>query len=423
MRLSPNSSPDYLGLSHAAARQDGGTSASPSGLVGCTPAHRENVRRKQEEHMALPPIHIPISIPDGKLLETLDVGEAARSALCGTSNNAGFPGVWGIQNEGGPGVVGSGGETGEGVYGEGKNGVHGKSKSPTDSGVWGENTGGGYGVSGSTTSDSKSGMWGSNGGAGYGVVGTSKSGDGVFGQSPRNGVTGNSSSDNDSGVWGFNAGKGNGVTGDSNGGTGVLGQGATNGVTGNSSSDNDSGVWGFNSGKGYGVTGTSTNGIGVLGQGGRLAGRFQGNVEVTGDIQLINGDCAEDFDILSADEIGPGTVMVITTGGALDVSRSAYDRRVAGVVSGAGNLKPGIILGRQEPRDKSLPIALLGKVYCKVDASYSAVKVGDLLTSSPTPGYAMKAADPLRAFGSVIGKALRPLDDGQVLIPILIALQ
>ena len=69
------------------------------------------------------------------------------------------------------------------------------------------------------------------------------------------------------------------------------------------------------------------------------------------------------------------------------------------------------------------PVALLGKVYCKVDAQYGAIEVGDLLTTSPTPGYAMKADDPLKAFGAVIGKALRPLAAGQDLIPILIALQ
>jgi hypothetical protein len=70
-----------------------------------------------------------------------------------------------------------------------------------------------------------------------------------------------------------------------------------------------------------------------------------------------------------------------------------------------------------------MPIALMGKVYCKVDASYGAIEVGDLLTTSSTPGHAMKANDPMKAFGSVIGKALRPLDSGEGLIPILIALQ
>jgi hypothetical protein len=35
----------------------------------------------------------------------------------------------------------------------------------------------------------------------------------------------------------------------------------------------------------------------------------------------------------------------------------------------------------------------------------------------------MKASDPARSFGTVIGKALQPLGRGQGLIPILIALQ
>ena len=69
------------------------------------------------------------------------------------------------------------------------------------------------------------------------------------------------------------------------------------------------------------------------------------------------------------------------------------------------------------------PIALLGKVFCKVDAQFGPIEVGDLLTTSPTQGHAMRVADPLRAFGAVIGKALRPLAGGQGLIPILIALQ
>jgi hypothetical protein len=66
---------------------------------------------------------------------------------------------------------------------------------------------------------------------------------------------------------------------------------------------------------------------------------------------------------------------------------------------------------------------LLGKVYCKVDAGRGAIEIGDLLTTSPTPGHAMKADDPLKAFGAMLGKALGPLAEGRGLIPILIALQ
>jgi hypothetical protein len=72
---------------------------------------------------------------------------------------------------------------------------------------------------------------------------------------------------------------------------------------------------------------------------------------------------------------------------------------------------------------RRVPIALIGKVYCKVDAQYAPIEVGDLLTTSPTPGHAMKAEDPLQAFGSVIGKALRSLANGQGLLPVLVALQ
>lgn len=160
----------------------------------------------------------------------------------------------------------------------------------------------------------------------------------------------------------------------------------------------------------------------ILGEG-SLAGRFKGDVEVTGDIRLTNADCAEDFDIANADFVEPGTVMVLGEDGVLQPSQSAYDKRVAGVVSGAGNYKPGIVLDKQGSQPNRKPIALLGKVYCKVDASVAPVKVGDLLTTSPKPGHAMKATDRDQAFGSVIGKALRPLHEGCGLIPILIALQ
>ena len=163
--------------------------------------------------------------------------------------------------------------------------------------------------------------------------------------------------------------------------------------------------------------------MGVFAKGGRLAALFEGDVEVTGDIRLKNADCAEDFDIAGLQKVEPGTVMVIDSEGSLRESDRAYDKRVAGVISGAGNFKPGIVLDKQESSRNRMPIALLGKVYCKVDASYGAIEVGDLLTTSPTPGHAMKTDDPLKAFGAVIGKALRSLEEGQGLIPILIALQ
>jgi hypothetical protein len=70
-----------------------------------------------------------------------------------------------------------------------------------------------------------------------------------------------------------------------------------------------------------------------------------------------------------------------------------------------------------------VPIALVGKVCCKVDAAYGPINVGDLLTTSPTPGHAMKIGDRGRALGAILGKALAPLPSGQGLIPILVTLQ
>jgi len=143
----------------------------------------------------------------------------------------------------------------------------------------------------------------------------------------------------------------------------------------------------------------------------------------TGDIVLSNADCAEEFDVDEDEDIAPGTVMILDNDDKLRKCAAAYDRRVAGVFSGAGEYKPAIVLDRRNGPGRRIPIALLGKTCCQVDAQYGSVERGDLLTTSPTLGFAMKAGDPARAFGAVIGKALRPLAEGRGLIPILVALQ
>jgi hypothetical protein len=142
-----------------------------------------------------------------------------------------------------------------------------------------------------------------------------------------------------------------------------------------------------------------------------------------GDIILANADCAEEFDIVDPREVEPGTVVVLNEDGLLRASQDAYDTKVAGVISGAGACKPAIILDRRQSQTSRMPVALVGKVYCKVDAQHGPIEVGDLLTTSVTAGHAMKADDPRRAFGAVLGKALHPLREGRGLIPVLIALQ
>jgi hypothetical protein len=59
----------------------------------------------------------------------------------------------------------------------------------------------------------------------------------------------------------------------------------------------------------------------------------------------------------------------------------------------------------------------------KVDASFGSIKAGDLLTTSPNPGYAMKVTDKAEATGAIIGKALGNLDSGTGLIPVMVTLK
>jgi hypothetical protein len=300
----------------------------------------------------------------------------------------------------------------------------------------GENTGGPPAILGTGTDGSA------------GVVGGSDSGAGVSGLSTEGGV----------GVSG-NSNTGPGVTGLSQIDTGVKGEsGSSHGVYGRNAEGSGiqpqfgCGVWG-ESANGYGVFGASKTASGVYGTSGpgNLAGEFVGdhkitgnaslhgnhtvigNVRITGDhtvtgnvtaadMMLSGADCAEEFDLLHAREIEPGSVVVFNEGGSLSTSDRPYNKRVAGVVSGAGTFRPGVILDRRASDRARAPIALVGKVYCRVDAAYGPIEVGDLLTTSATVGCAMKAQDPLRAFGAIIGKALGSIDQGCGLIPILVAL-
>jgi hypothetical protein len=363
------------------------------------------------------------------MMNEIHIHSNSKNAPAIWGEGDGFEGVRGTSHNANGGMIGINDGAvvtvegaGPGVYGESnqKSGVHGISHSPTDSGILGENSvAGGRGVVGNSTSTSGIGVLGQAVG-GDAVFGNTTSGRGVFGHSHSGaGVVGDS--DNNDGVEGTSQ-NGRGVLGNSKTNQGVYGHSGSNaGVVGES--DGFDGVFGISHDPTKaGVSGHNLDGQGKDNPNG-LAGWFGGNVMVTGDVQLVNRDCAEDFNVSCAEEIDPGTVMVIDQDGALRRSNQAYDRRVAGVVSGAGDCRPGIILGRQQLQESRLPVALVGTVHCKVDASYSPIEVGDLLTTSPTPGYAMKAEDHVKAFGSVIGKALRRLESGLDLVPVLVALQ
>jgi hypothetical protein len=152
-----------------------------------------------------------------------------------------------------------------------------------------------------------------------------------------------------------------------------------------------------------------------------------GEGRVTTQVLEITGgsDLSENFDIQSPDA-QPGMIVSIDPAhpGELAVSQRAYDRTVAGVVSGAGGVKPGMLMRQAGTKaDGKHPVALTGRVYCLVDAGRGAVMPGDLITTSDTPGHGMKVTDHARAQGAIIGKAMTPLAAGRGLVLVLVSLQ
>ena len=140
----------------------------------------------------------------------------------------------------------------------------------------------------------------------------------------------------------------------------------------------------------------------------------------SGDIQLMGADLAEEFG--SPMEVEAGSVVIATGPDDVVMSETAHDRRVIGVASGAGGLHPALRLGTR-PGEQRVPVSMVGRVYCKADAGPGPIGAGDLLTTSDTPGHAMRVADPAAAAGTILGKALAPLDRGRGLIPVVLTLQ
>ena len=187
------------------------------------------------------------------------------------------------------------------------------------------------------------------------------------------------------GLWGESHGAGSaGVYGVSNLGPGVVGE---------SKDATQAGVWGEGSAW-SGVVGTSVDQSGVSGvsekfvgiwaesrvpehaglfaKGPNNAGFFEGDVIVTGDLQLTGADYAEALDAVDED-IAPGTVVVVGHDGRVHPCGQDYDSAVAGIVSGAGDMKPAIVL---DPHAQSVTVAMMGKVWCLADADRSPIRAG-----------------------------------------------
>ena len=142
-------------------------------------------------------------------------------------------------------------------------------------------------------------------------------------------------------------------------------------------------------------------------------------------LQITGGsDLSEQFEV-SSDNLAPQPGMVVCIDpahpGQLKMSTMAYDPKVAGVISGAGGIAPGMLMGqRGTVADGKHPVALTGRVWCRCDASCGAIEPGDRLTTSATPGHAMRVSDESRAPGTVLGKAMTSLTEGRGLVLMLV---
>jgi hypothetical protein len=329
-------------------------------------------------------------------------------------------------------------------------GVYGRSDSTSGQGVRGYAT---------ATSGATYGVYGrSDSASGAGVYGFSSSGTGVHAYSS-GGVGVHAISDSDTAVWAETSGGFAAVDGRNTTGTGVYassdsGYGmhaiSDSGVGVRAVSNSDTAVWAETSGGFAAVDGRNTTGYGVYGRsdsgyGGYFRGyngvyavatgangvalRAKGNVRILNSsdatiIELGEGlDYTEGFDVSDETEIAPGTVLVIDPGhpGELTTSDTPYDHKVAGIVAGAQGMGSAV---RLAPDQFDYDVALAGRVYCNVDATEAGVEPGDLLTTSATPGYAMKVTDYARAQGAILGKAMEGLgkgEKGQILV--LVTLQ
>ena len=230
---------------------------------------------------------------------------------------------------------------------------------------------------------------------------------------------------NDANVVITNTGSGDLLRGFSGGSGGdlvfqVLNNGATKVRSIEANTSSDAGVRGINTGAGAGGSFSNTKGGAALEVKGPA---YMSDVEVS--VLTIKGgsDLAERFEV--SDLAKPGMVMAIDPDhpGMLCIAQGIYNRRVAGILSGANDLGAGMVLADLPGAKHSMPLALSGRVWVYADATSKAIEPGDFLTTADLPGYAMAVADYARAQGAIIGKAMTGLKQGRGMVLVFVTLQ
>ena len=137
---------------------------------------------------------------------------------------------------------------------------------------------------------------------------------------------------------------------------------------------------------------------------------YDGSSGLGGDFMRTNAsgwgsgsyDFAEMFP--ATDSVAPGEVVVFANDEE-SVMRSTgieYDDKIAGIVS----TQPGFLAGQNI--DGHIPVALAGRVPTYVSSENGDIEIGDPLTTSSTPGYAMKAL----SAGPIVGYAMESFSEG-----------
>jgi hypothetical protein len=117
-----------------------------------------------------------------------------------------------------------------------------------------------------------------------------------------------------------------------------------------------------------------------------------------------------------------GDVLVISA--ELDRSVALSSEPYSSMVVGIYSEEPGFVGSTQPMEDQGddeIAVAVVGIVPCKVSAENGSIRRGDLLVTSSMPGHAMRADSP--APGTILGKALEPLEAGTGVIEVLVTLQ
>jgi hypothetical protein len=154
-----------------------------------------------------------------------------------------------------------------------------------------------------------------------------------------------------------------------------------------------------------------------------------GNIHASGSITggTVIGATYQDVAewVPASESIAPGTVVIVDANAVNGVAPSnrPYDTAVAGVISA----RPGVLLGEEGP--SKVKVATTGRVRVRVDASRFPIHPGDLLVSGDKPGMAMRsepveiAGLKMHRPGTLIGKALEPLESGEGEVLVLLSLQ